>query len=583
MEMQFHERLARWFFLGLLALLAPLGARAEGDPPGRVGRIVDFQGQVSTYDHQQGQWVPALRNVPLISGDRVSTDGYARAQLQIGSTTLRLGAGTEFEVLRLDDEQLSFRLHSGSLALRVRSREVARETEILTQEARLRPLRSGHFRIDRVDDSTFAGSWRGELLVDEGSDSFVVDSGRRTELWREGAQHALRHEWSALQADEFADWVAREDQQDALSVSSQYVSPEMTGAEDLDRNGRWLQHPDYGALWMPLVVAVDWAPYRYGHWAWIAPWGWTWVDDAPWGFAPFHYGRWLRWGGHWCWAPGPYVPRPVFAPALVAWVGGPHLSVSISVGGPLLPAVGWVPLAPREVFVPYYAATPVYVDRVNHRQPGRPRPPPQVPTGPIMYGNQGVPGAVTVVPQNVLMQRQPVARAVVEVRQPLQRVAPPVPVQPAAGPQPGARPVWSQPSPAPAQRVVPPQTSAPAPVPAARPQPVPPPNVPPPPARSRPPSAPAAPQVVPVPGGAVPAARPPAANPRPPQSVPPVSPSVAPPQVVVPMPAPGVARVPAPPAAPPAAAVPAKPTDNDDGRMRTPESRANMRDREQQR
>jgi hypothetical protein len=25
----------------------------------------------------------------------------------------------------------------------------------------------------------------------------------------------------------------------------------------------------------------------------MSPWGWTWVDNAPWGFAPFHYGRWV--------------------------------------------------------------------------------------------------------------------------------------------------------------------------------------------------------------------------------------------------------------------------------------------------
>ena len=51
--------------------------------------------------------------------------------------------------------------------------------------------------------------------------------------------------------------------------------------------------PEYGTVWFPHVTIVGWAPYRYGHWAWISPWGWTWVDDAPWGFAPFHYGRWV--------------------------------------------------------------------------------------------------------------------------------------------------------------------------------------------------------------------------------------------------------------------------------------------------
>ena len=91
-----------------------------------------------------------------------------------------------------------------------------------------------------------------------------------------------------------------------------------------------------------------WAPYRYGHWAWVNPWGWTWVDDAPWGYAPFHYGRWVFVGGAWGWVPGPVVGRkwrPVYSPALVAWAGGPSFGVSIGIGAG--PAVGWFALGPR--------------------------------------------------------------------------------------------------------------------------------------------------------------------------------------------------------------------------------------------
>src|SRR5256885_3839541 len=43
----------------------------------------------------------------------------------------------------------------------------------------------------------------------------------------------------------------------------------------------------------------------------------SWVDDAPWGFAPFHYGRWTIVGGSWGWVPGPIRVRPWYAPALV--------------------------------------------------------------------------------------------------------------------------------------------------------------------------------------------------------------------------------------------------------------------------
>jgi hypothetical protein len=117
-------------------------------------------------------------------------------------------------------------------------------------------------------------------------------------------------------------------------------------------------------------VAVDWAPYREGRWAWVAPWGWTWVDDAPWGFAPFHYGRWVHWRGRWGWCPGEYRHRPVYSPALVAWVDQPvpGASLSVTFGRSMV----WFPLGPREVFVPTYRASTRYREVVNlpyRRQP----------------------------------------------------------------------------------------------------------------------------------------------------------------------------------------------------------------------
>ena len=53
----------------------------------------------------------------------------------------------------------------------------------------------------------------------------------------------------------------------------------------------------------------------------------------------------------------------MYAPALVAWIGGPNVSVGINIGGG--PSVGWVPLSPREVYRPTYSVTNIYVTNVN--------------------------------------------------------------------------------------------------------------------------------------------------------------------------------------------------------------------------
>lgn len=399
----------RWL-LWMLALT--LSAAAWADPPGRVGRLGETRGTVWLFDVDAGEWVAAQRNRPLTTGDRVATDRDGLAELRIGSTTLRLAGGSDLEFERLDDERMQLRLHAGSAAARLRQRDAARDFELRTAEGRFLPQGPGHFRIDRTDGRSYAGAWDGSLRFDAPDSTLVLDDGQRAEFWQEaGTSH---YTWATLPRDGFADWVLAEDRRDDRLAAQRHVSPEMTGWEDLDAYGRWDRHPDYGVIWIPTTVVAGWAPYRHGRWVWRSPWGWTWVDDAPWGFAPFHYGRWAWWGSRWVWVPGTYVARPVYAPALVGWVGGPSVNVSIHIGGG--PVVGWVPLGPWEPYRPVYRVGPDYGRRINPPVPDRHRrPPPSPGHGPIMYTNQGVPGGVTVVPADVLKQRQPIAGAAARI------------------------------------------------------------------------------------------------------------------------------------------------------------------------
>ena len=158
----------------------------------------------------------------------------------------------------------------------------------------------------------------------------------------------------------------------------------------------------------------------------IAPWGWTWVDDEPWGYAPFHYGRWAFTPAGWVWIPGPPALRPVYAPALVAWVGGPRFGVSIGVG--VGPSVGWFALGPGEVWVPAYRASPAYFSRVNVSNTVIVN---QVHITNVYnatyinrttvnnatYANQRVNGAVMAVPQSAMVSGRPVSQAAIRVPQ----------------------------------------------------------------------------------------------------------------------------------------------------------------------
>jgi hypothetical protein len=295
----------------------------------------------------------------------------------------------------------------------------------------------------------------------ESSDAQLTLHPASADLWFDPAdQRAFRSVDPGR--DDFEQWVRSDDARDQQYAARHPISPEMTGAEDLDRNGQWSSHPEYGAIWYPTTVVAGWAPYRHGHWAWVRPWGWTWVDDAPWGFAPFHYGRWVHWGGRWCWAPGTYVRRPVYAPAMVAWVGGPHLSVSVRIGGGQ--PVGWVPLAPREAYYPAYRVSPVYIKQVNVTHVHVHQPAPR-PGRPIMYANTGVAGGVTVVSSDVLTRRQAVAAAArpaddavvraVRSHRGIEPAAPPTPANASFAPRQPVKPGRTVVTPPPISRMIP--------------------------------------------------------------------------------------------------------------------------------
>jgi hypothetical protein len=357
------------FFLFLILAVSFLSAfstamLADDDPPGRVARLNYMQGSVSFQPGGETDWVQANPNRPLTTGDNLWTDRNSRGELHIGSTVIRLSSETGISFLNLDDRTVQIQLAQGSLSVHIRRLDGGDAFEVDTPNLAFTVERPGEYRFD-VDpngQTTNLTVREGEGEATGGGSNFHMDSGENANV--SGTDSLTFDVGRAGGPDGFDDWSRSRDAHEEHARSAQYVSRDVIGYEDLDEYGEWRSVPDYGSVWFPRHVATGWAPYRFGHWVWIAPWGWTWVEDEPWGFAPFHYGRWAEVGEGWCWVPGPVVVRPVYAPALVAFVGGPRFNLSISVGG-RGGGVAWFPLGPREVYVPTYRASPRYVQNVN--------------------------------------------------------------------------------------------------------------------------------------------------------------------------------------------------------------------------
>ncbi len=390
----------------------------QDDPPTRVARLGYMQGSVSFQPAGESEWVDAVANRPMTTGDQLWADQNSRAELQLGSALIDLNSNTGISFLNLDDRTVQLQLSSGSINIRVRRLNRDDVFEVDTPNQAFTIFEAGRYRVEASEDGSYSvvSVREGEGESTGNGQTYTVRAGQRVTFDGTDSLNAQVEDLGG--PDDFDNWAYGRYKHYEESPSGRYMSRDVVGYEDLDDNGDWRPAMGYGNVWFPHVDA-GWAPYREGHWAWIDPWGWTWVDDEPWGYAPFHYGRWSNFGGRWGWVPGPMESAPVYAPALVVFVGG-------GPGGGFGGNVGWFPLGPREVYVPSYQVSRGYVERVNISNTN-------VTTvnvtnvynttivnksttiTNITYANRSVNGAVTAVPQQTFVSAQPVGRAAVHV------------------------------------------------------------------------------------------------------------------------------------------------------------------------
>ncbi len=379
-----------------------------------------MEGSVSFQPASETDWVQAVANRPMTTGDKLWADKGSRAELQLGSAVIRLSENTGVSFLNLDDHTVQIQLSSGTINLRVRRLDQDDGFEVDTPDLAFTVSQPGSYRLDASEDGTYTVvSLRdGGGQATGNGQTYTLHAGQRATF--SGGTDSLNADVEDLGGpDQFDRWADGRDHRYDDSRSAQYVSRDVVGYEDLDDNGSWRDDRDYGHVWYPNNVGPGWAPYREGHWDWISPWGYTWVDDSAWGYAPFHYGRWVTVGGRWGWIAGPVNVQPVYAPALVVFIGGG--------GGGFGGDVGWFPLGPREVYVPPYQVSRGYMNQVNVSNT-------TVNTTTITnvynntiinnqttnitnvnYVNRNVQGAVTVVPQRAFAGAQPVGRAAIAV------------------------------------------------------------------------------------------------------------------------------------------------------------------------
>ncbi len=230
-----------------------------------------------------------------------------RAELTLGTATVRLDEGTELSIATLDATTVRVELNHGTASVTLRELFDDETFEVATSNTTLTLREPGEYRIavptEGITDLTVRGGAAEAMTA--GGPVRIAD-GQRVRL--EGHQ-ALASLATPRSADAFDDWVLERE----VQLADLEPSPESMASgdeyEELDRYGEWYDEPSYGRVWMPSTAYGGYDPFRYGHWQHFGT-RFTWVNSMPWGYQTFHSGRWayLDHRNRWCWVPARRTP-----------------------------------------------------------------------------------------------------------------------------------------------------------------------------------------------------------------------------------------------------------------------------------
>jgi hypothetical protein len=316
-------------------MLGAVEAAGHGIPP----RISDVKGSAYILDGQKGlDRLEALYNMPLFDGYVINTRSPGRVELDYGGMAyLRLD---EWSALRVDDlsgaddrQTLTVTLLEGRLYLRVFNSEDYR-VRVEAGDIRFVPERDASVSVRTTIRGVELRVWKGTVIVYDQDGPWKVSEGTMVVSNGRGESEEVPLNY----AGDWVRWNWMKDRtiEESFAYKGRHLPAYLSRYERaLDEYGYWMETPEYGPVWVPAGVPDDWGPYRDGGWIRVRE-EFVWVSHEPWGWVPYHYGRWAYIGGRgWCWIPPRHRVR--WSPALVVWFSD-------------YDSIGWFPLGYREVY-----------------------------------------------------------------------------------------------------------------------------------------------------------------------------------------------------------------------------------------
>src|SRR5262245_50168421 len=335
----------------------------QGTP--RVTGLQSVQGEVSFQRAGDKEWVEAVTNLPLLTGDQIYTGNRSSAVIQMAhGSFIRLSERTAIAITDLSEQGAQLEITSGSAVVQLyRLEDVFGRFEIDTPVAAAVLQQDGVYRVQVHDSGEIEFATRDGLAEVTTEDATLkVRAGFRLQAGGKGSGKL-----DVLAIASFDDWDLAgsplDTTIDAAVISDPGTSPSpdyvgsyqdtyssLYGLDELSDCGTWTNVASYGNCWIPRV-GYGWAPYRSGRWLWVPAIGWAWLPGEPWGWAPYHYGRWSFIPGlGWAWVPGFGPERPPYPYGYRYYAWRPGLVYFFNYSTPGGRYVGWQPLGPGEVW-----------------------------------------------------------------------------------------------------------------------------------------------------------------------------------------------------------------------------------------
>ena len=303
----FRSMANSWLALALCAA----GGLAHADFS--VGRISALQGGVSAQTPGDPASHRASANDVVAEGDQLATGADAGVELQFAGVVLEIGPSTVIALTRVQTDGFAVFIDHGSVALGRSNDDAPANVTLQGNQIVAYAETAGRYRLD-VDPEggdEHLSVWLGRVSAQVDSRELQLFAGQSLDV-SQGLAGSMAVS-STGNLDQLDMILADRLGLVRASASTQRLSSDWVGAAALDDQGSWLEVSSVGPLWVPFFLPDNWAPYRSGHWAWNGVWGWSWVDDLPWSYVSFHFGRWIWWNNRWAWSPNGRVP--LFSPA----------------------------------------------------------------------------------------------------------------------------------------------------------------------------------------------------------------------------------------------------------------------------